>query len=1114
MMNRISAPPQSPSTFNLLVALAIIAIFTAMGFYTSADYQQQTVCYEGMSNETVALMRGIPVTTVTKLKQGGRAATNHEICIMPKRMLKRAVMKVDHPKPDNPGEAIAFRLSQLKNEKGVIPSNALKKADLQIELMRSTQSLSGANVTAPDWEWVGPGNIGGRVRSIVINPDNPDIMFAGSVSGGIWRSDNAGISWSPVDDFMASLAVSTLVIDPGNPDTLYAGTGEGFFNADGIRGAGIFKSTDGGITWLQLSATNNSDFTYVNRLSISPVDSNIILAATRNSGIWRSTDAGVSWSQVLSFFGAADVDFQPGSGAYAIASGYYGGTYFSSDSGITWNTAGNMPSRSWVERVEVAYSPSNPNIAYASVNTNGGLIYRSTNGGASYTLVNAGNSNQLGNQGWYGNALWVDPTNENIIIVGGLDLWRSTNAGSSLTKISQWWSAPASAHADHHFVVAHPGFNGSTNKTVYFGNDGGVYRTDNVYTVIGTNGWQELNNNLGITQFYGAAGNATSGVIIGGTQDNGTLQYTGGTETWDAMFGGDGGWCAADPDDPNYFYGEYVYLRIHRSTNGGTSSNYIYSGLADAENDRANFIAPFILDPNDSNTLLAGGQSLWRSNNVKAATPFWSDIKSPNSGSSNISAITVAKGNSDVIWVGHNNGDIYKTTNGTAASPTWNQVNSGLPHRTVMRIAVDKNDHNNVYATFSGFSSDNIWRSTDGGSTWGAANGLGGTQLPSAPIRSVVFHPNNSNWLYVGTEVGIFTSEDSGDNWFLSNNGPANVSVDDLFWLNDDTLVAATHGRGLYKATIPIDTLDQPTLLAPSGIISNTTPTFSWNPIAAATDYQITINTGNGNPVSLWYTATESGCVDGTSTCSINSPSPITASGATWWIKARNASGEGPLSEPETFSFPYLLKNDTWQMFSIPYDAGANNTVQDILGGLLGVSDYQSKWAVFKYLPNSGYQNLSLTDALIPGEGYWIIQITGSAVQLSLPADSTSPAVTPRTNISDGCQGTNGCYESPQVSGSGYTWNITGFPTPQPVVLGNLGVKTQGGSCASGCSLSDATVLNYLHNTVWIMTETGYQVIDEAGILNPWDAAWTVALPGADGLAMTILTPADADLVQ
>ena len=112
-----------------------------------------------------------------------------------------------------------------------------------------------------------------------------------------------------------------------------------------------------------------------------------------------------------------------------------------------------------------------------------------------------------------------------------------------------------------------------------------------------------------------------------------------------------------------------------------------------------------------------------------------------------------------------------------------------------------------------------------------------------------------------------------------------------------------------------------------------------------------------------------------------------------------------------------------------------------------------------------------------------------------------------------GCQGTNGCYESPQVSGNGYTWNITGFPTPQPVVLGNLGVKTQGGSCASGCSLSDAA-LNYLHNTVWIMTETGYQVIDEAGILNPWDAAWTVALPGADGLAMTILTPADADLVQ
>ena len=155
-----------------------------------------------------------------------------------------------------------------------------------------------------------------------------------------------------------------------------------------------------------------------------------------------------------------------------------------------------------------------------------------------------------------------------------------------------------------------------------------------------------------------------------------------------------------------------------------------------------------------------------------------------------------------MIWVGHNNGDVYRTTNGTVASPTWTKVDTNspsLPNRYVTRIAIDKNDTSKVYVTFGGFSADNVWRTTNGGTTWADTTGSGATGLPDVPVRSLVIHPNNSNWLYVGTEIGIFASEDGGANWFVPQDGPANVSVDELFWMNT-TLVAATHGRGLFTA--------------------------------------------------------------------------------------------------------------------------------------------------------------------------------------------------------------------------------------------------------------------------------------------------------------------------
>ncbi len=742
--------------------------------------------------------------------------------------------------PDYHLAELKFRSMTLRDENGKIPPNALIHAVQQKRQMPFIpqawpgvlrDGTSGglepatAGIDSASWTSLGPGNIGGRIRSVLIHPTDPNIIWVGGVDGGIWKTLNGGTNWFPLDDFMANLAVVSLVMDPTDTNTIYAGTGEGTSNADAIRGAGIFKSTDGGSTWTQLPSTTTSSFYYVNRLAICPTNRLILLAAT-GSGIWRTTDGGTSWSQRYSSAATLDIAFNPADGGKCIASGstygVAGMALYSIDGGVTWLAGTGV---STAGRIEVAYAPSSPNLVYASANNNSGEVYLSTDGGQTYALKSTG-YDYLGGQGWYDNCVWVDPTNPNFLIVGGIDLWRSTDGGSTFTQISQWRSAPLSAHADHHAIVNSPAYDGVNNKTVYFGNDGGIYRAADVSTVSLTSGWTFLNHNLGITQFYGAAGNNSSGTIVGGTQDNGTLRdaAAGGTSGWTAMFGGDGGFCAADQSDPNYFYGEYVYLQIHRSSNAGLSSSYITTGLGDAgipgvdgspytkggdgdpdgggpDGDpdvSANFIAPFILDPNNYNTMLAGGNNLWRSTNVKAATPTWLNIK-PGSGSY-ISAIAVAPGNSDIIWVGHNNGDVFATANGTAASPTWTRKDLGtpnLPNRVCTRLTIDTNNYNVVYATFGGFSADNVYRTTDGGTTW--ANISGG--LPSAPVRSLVLAPFNSSFLYVGTDVGVFASDDGGASWSPGNVGAANVSVDELFWMGR-YLVAATHGRGLFKILV------------------------------------------------------------------------------------------------------------------------------------------------------------------------------------------------------------------------------------------------------------------------------------------------------------------------
>ncbi len=851
-------------------------------------------CPDGQawSDEIVARSVNVSVERLMALKIA-RSLTNDQVCTLPDPILKRAWTKLETGKAGYPDAWAEFRDMQRRSDDGKVRQDGLmkgfehRKAVLKkisekkkaksvgksdslppiVQLPATDPSISAgtvidipisavdtglAGIASNQWTEIGPGNIGGRIRAILIDPDNTGSIWVGGVAGGIFHSSNYGASFSPVNDFMANLAISSLVMDPANHDTMYAGTGEGFFNADGVHGYGVFKSTDRGTTWNFLTATTPSTnignyaygWYYVNRLAISG-NGATLLAATRGGysnyggSIYRSTDGGTTWNQRYSAARILDVRFDPNDPNKALAasenyntstSQYDNSIIASTDAGLTWTAKKTFSSAATI-RIELAYTKANSQIVYASVDQNSGEIWKSSDGGTTWTLT--ATPQHLGNQGGYDNTIWVDPTDTNHVVTAGLDVYRSTNGGTTFTKISNWGNNQSdirygsgtshTPHADHHALVSDPGYNGTSNRLLYNGNDGGLYRASDVTLAGQTSGWDELNNGIGLTQFYSVAGKSSAGTtIVGGTQDNGML-YNGGPGTnWKMFQGGDGGFGAVDATNDNYLYGEYVYLQIGRSTDRGANYAYIdttnvSSKLTDARvSTNANFIAPFILDPNDSNRMLAGGLSLWQNMAVRTGDS-WTAIKV--STGSKISAIAVAEGNPNIAWVGHNNGAVYRTANSLNATPTWIQVSSGTSGttqgRVVNRVVIDRDDANKVYVSYGGYNNNNLWSTTDNGATWTDLNSPARV-IPAVPIFAVARHPSMASWLYAGTEVGLFTSQDGGGTWSATNDGPANVEISDLVWRNSTTLIAATHGRGIFTATASNQSASATALIANS----------------------------------------------------------------------------------------------------------------------------------------------------------------------------------------------------------------------------------------------------------------------------------------------------------
>jgi hypothetical protein len=756
---------------------------------------------------------------------------------------------------DDPAEAAAFYL--LKRTGGApLPIDRMLAARAQAHTMPlysianrrfvAASEKSGVRAAAlGSWQPLGPGNAGGRTRALVIRPDDPNTMYAGTVGGGVWKTTDGGQSWTPLTDLLPSISISSLAMDPTAPDTLYAGTGELYTSAnrgDSIRGAGVFKTTDGGATWTQeMVSANNNFYYYVTKVIISPNDHNRIYAATWG-GIELSTDGGATWRIVLSRTGNAEgcqdlairtdqaKDYVYAACSYGSANPAIYRNVDAAGSG-TWDIVFTTPN---MGRSTLAISPSNQSVIYAAVssvesgNYNFGLlgVYRSSSNGDlgswetrvsnkdpnflntilfsnprdAFADVCSGGTRSYNNQGDYDNVIAVDPLNSDVVWVGGIGMFRSDDGGRNW-GIASFWNAnpPQYAHEDQHVIVFAPGYNGADNQTLFFANDGGIWQTDNALAAVSTGdhaacspfpssvNWTNLNHGYFATQFYHGAVYPGGASYVGGAQDNGEWRGADGTGPldWRRLYTGDGGFTAIDPTDPNVWYGETQHLAFRKTINGGNGFTTSQNGITDTANASYQFIIPFVMDPSQPKRLYLGGNVLWRTSDG-AANWAAASVKLPTAAGT-ISTIAVSPADPNRVVFGTSTGFIFRNTNAPAAdkNTAWDSVQPRTGY--VSHVEFHPTDPATVYATYSQYKSttattpqSHVYVSHDGGATWNGSDGSGSTALPDIPVFTILPDPQNPSTLYLGTDIGVFVSLDGGATWSRDDNPFADTVTETL----------------------------------------------------------------------------------------------------------------------------------------------------------------------------------------------------------------------------------------------------------------------------------------------------------------------------------------------
>ena len=745
--------------------------------------------------------------------------------------------KKSTPPPDNPAERhYASKLDRLigSEEHDMAKERVIA---LSSSLLLAQPAFDGPTTPTPgvsNWVQVGPVAITngqtyggsrvlvtGRVTAIVTHPTNSNIIYVGTAQGGVWKTTDGGINWTPKTDNEVSLAVGALALDPTDPQILYVGTGEGNFSGDSYYGNGVLKSSNGGDSWTLLAGTTFQRQRF-GRIAVNPSTPTTLYAAVGN-GLYRTTNGGTTWTLQTSGLPSAactDVIINQTSSDTAYAAFWGQGIYRTVNANAAspaWTqlTTGlptaSSPAPNGFFRVALGISRTAPLTVYALFCNNDSStpssptyyqinkFYISNDGGDHWTNIPLPSGN-IGGQGFYNLNVAVDPTTPDIIYLSGVSVWKAArNAVTNAWTITQ---IGANIHPDNHAFAFDP----TDHLVIYAGSDGGIYKsTDGGATWI-----DRLNRGICITQFEFIDQHPTlDAVVIGGTQDNGTEQFRNSTVFYHAD-DGDGGFVAVDFNNPVNVLSTYYGNSPKRSTQAGKFGSWVSVGSGIVGGGL--FYPPMAIDQTNPSNVAFGTDRI--NLDSSQGTGGWpgSGVSLPGIGTGQVSAINYV--NSNLIYAGTKFGQVYRLVqSGGTWTATALQV-APLPTRYIWDIGTLPADPNTLVVVMSGFGTPHVWRgqvATGGASaTWTAINGSGVGQLPDIPVNALVIDPADAtgHTLYVGTDVGVFRTTDFGANWILFSDALPNVAINDLKLHNPTRLLrAATHGRGLWERKLDAATL-------------------------------------------------------------------------------------------------------------------------------------------------------------------------------------------------------------------------------------------------------------------------------------------------------------------
>lgn len=765
--------------------------------------------------------------------------------------------------PDMPGMA-SFQdfFTTMDPALGRVP---IERLQATFEQLRSDAGASHLK-SGRELQWdIVPSNMGGRTRCIMYDPNDPagNKVWAGAVTGGLWYNNNitSGLSsWVPVDDFWPSLSVSSIACDPNNTQTFYVGTGEPFtaiitYRESTQQGIGILKSTDGGQTWDLLPSTAN--FRFISDIEVRNENGNSVIYAgvvsgiyqgeehqsLPNDGLYRSADGGQTWIQVLPLiagsnkpYPVADIEITSANrilvGTKRNLNDEGGSVILFSDHGImgTWTVFDDYvgiiesdPDWYVTGRVMLGSAPSDPNVVYALfeagyVDSGNGFVYsrgrhiaRSNDGGATwnYRPTPSGSNYGWASIGWHALTLGVDPNNPDALYIGGLDVYKSINGGQSWNHVSDWslmyyGGGDEYVHADIHDIDYKAG--SSTEMLVT--SDGGVFYTANATSSSPV--FQEKNLGYGSLQFYVNAIDPTAGATnyVGGLQDNGTLYYTGPALTINHMIdGGDGAYCFIDENEPQYMITSVYYNAYSLWVNGNYSQSM-------SNWSSGTFISPadydYKLNILYSNACGFDGSNpdkLVRIKNIGGNIQGGYLAMGTGTGTwySHVKYSPLSPAGTSTLYLGTVSGRLFRITNAQATPAKTEITGDDFPVANLSSVAIG-NSEDTLLVTFSNFGVVSVWKTFDGGVTWNSAEG----NLPDIPVRWSLLHPAGARYGLLATDLGIWTTASLTEDevtWVQDNEGLANVRIDMLdFRTSDNTILAATHGRGMATATWDIYT--------------------------------------------------------------------------------------------------------------------------------------------------------------------------------------------------------------------------------------------------------------------------------------------------------------------